>query len=278
MFKKSQLTSKKFAQKKRKFFFIKALFFLVLFILAGVSFFYLLRLKNITISEVELRGNVIVGTEDVLSFINEELGGSYYAFFPKNNIFLYPKEDIEAKMLDKWKRVESVDVLRNGLTGITVNVTEKKPRFLWCRETIEGLSREGDCYFIDDKGYLFSKAPGFSEDVYFRFFGNISAADPIGQRYLEESKFKSLSDFTVHLEQAKIKASKMLAKENGEYELYLSEFGRVFINDRQDFEKTFENLKTLLESDVFKREVKGASSSLDYIDLRYGNKVYYKFK
>ncbi len=278
MFKKSQLTSKKFVQKKRKFFLIKSSFLLLLVILLFVSFFYIVRLKNITISDVELKGNVIVGTEELLSFVNAELEGNFYAFFPKKNILFYPKEKIENEIKEKWKRIESVTVERKGLTAVAINVIEKKPKFLWCGAILHNITEEGSCYFIDDNGYIFSKAPGFRGDVYFRFFGNVAAEDPVGEYYLEASRFHAISDFVLKLDKAEIKASELLAKENREYELYLGDGTKVFISDRQNLEETFENLRTLLTSEVFKKEVKNSLSPLDYIDLRYGNKVYYRFK
>ena len=45
-----------------------------------------------------------------------------------------------------------------------------------------------------------------------------------------------------------------------------------------DFNQIIENLQSVLTTEPLQTEFKTKYSSLLYIDLRFGNKVYYKFK
>ena len=51
----------------------------------------------------------------------------------------------------------------------------------------------------------------------------------------------------------------------------------IFKKD-SDVQKIAENLKAALDTEPLLSKFKNEYSSLEYIDLRFGNKVYYKFK
>ncbi|MEO8637426.1 MAG: hypothetical protein ABI430_00810 [Candidatus Taylorbacteria bacterium] len=278
IFKRSRLRSKKYAKKKRKFFWIKIIFLIILCALLIYSLSYLSKLQQVAISDITVEGNSAVTEDDILSLVEGELDGSYYEIFSKRNIFIYPKRLIEEKMKDTWKRIDSVKIERVGLSALAISVTEKKAMFLWCGEKMSAEVKVSDCFFMDDTGYVFSKAPLFSENVYFRFFGAIAESDPIGSQYLPLADFQKVSGFIKELENNRISATRLLSKGGGEYEVVLSDNNRVLVNEREAFAKTVEHLKTLLESDSFKKDVKNSPTNIDYIDLRFGNRVFYKFK
>ncbi|MEK7145371.1 MAG: hypothetical protein AAB808_01350 [Patescibacteria group bacterium] len=62
-----------------------------------------------------------------------------------------------------------------------------------------------------------------------------------------------------------------------EYQIYLKNGGRLIISIADDLSKVLENLETILRSDNLKKAL-ARGGVIDYIDLRYGNKVFYKFK
>jgi len=52
----------------------------------------------------------------------------------------------------------------------------------------------------------------------------------------------------------------------------------IIFKSNSNFQNIAENLETALTADPLQSELKNKYSSLQYIDLRFGNKVYYKFK
>lgn len=278
MFRKSQLKSKKFAKKRKRFFWIKIGFFFFIFVLLISLLSYLLKLQKITIDTITVQGNSAIIGEEIISLINQELQGEYYWIFPKKNIFIFPKNSIKDKILDTWKRAHTVDIERDSLTSLKIVIIEKKAKSLWCDGQLINNSNEDQCYFIDETGYVFSKAPAFSDNVYFRYYGNIPTSDPIGQKYLPTSNFQILSNFIQDLEKLEIRPSKLLPKAGGEYELYLEDGSRILFYSRDNYSRTLGNLETLFDSDVYKKDIKKSISPVDYIDVRFGNKVSYKFK
>jgi hypothetical protein len=47
----------------------------------------------------------------------------------------------------------------------------------------------------------------------------------------------------------------------------------LILNVKDDYSRVFSVLKTVLEN-----EIKDKAKDIDYIDLRFGNKVFYKYK
>ncbi|MEK7176606.1 MAG: hypothetical protein AAB704_02205, partial [Patescibacteria group bacterium] len=60
-------------------------------------------------------------------------------------------------------------------------------------------------------------------------------------------------------------------------QIYLKNGGRLIISIADDLSKVLENLETILRSDNLKKAL-ARGGVIDYIDLRYGNKIFYKFK
>jgi len=72
-------------------------------------------------------------------------------------------------------------------------------------------------------------------------------------------------------------------QEDGDVKLYLSSFTskmgpEIIFKADSNFEKIIENLQSVLSTEPLQSDFKNKYSSLLYIDLRFGNKVYYKFK
>ena len=67
-----------------------------------------------------------------------------------------------------------------------------------------------------------------------------------------------------------------LKKENGDFEFYLSSGGRLIFNESQNIGKLLRNLVAAIE--VKESEGQNIEDGLEYIDVRFSNKVLFKFK
>ena len=72
-------------------------------------------------------------------------------------------------------------------------------------------------------------------------------------------------------------------KENGEIEIYLSggklppNAPKIILNNDADLIKMAENFQAGVTTDPLQKNLKEKYDSLEYIDLRFGNRVTYKF-
>ncbi len=112
--------------------------------------------EKISINNIKVKGNLVLSSEEIVKFINDEINGRYLNLFSRRNILIYPKNDLEDKILEKYKRILSIDIYSDNFTSIVVNVKERKPKYLYCGENIFNSDEIGQCYFIDSEGYIFS--------------------------------------------------------------------------------------------------------------------------
>jgi hypothetical protein len=178
-------------------------------------------------------------------------------------------------------------------TKIEMGINEREPLATWCGESFdptfistENISEENTekCYFIDKEGYLFAEAPYFSTGVYAKYYGKIEGAgDTVGSTFASNifPRFLSLKNSLIAIG---LKPVIFYEKENGDTYIYLAskttdKYGpEIRVKNESNFEKVAENLEAALTTEPLKTEFKNKYSSLLYIDLRFGNKVYYKFQ
>jgi hypothetical protein len=197
---------------------------------------------------------------------------------------------------------------------LVVSLAERKAMYTWCGispdvvvQGIPGSTTSGsdDCYFIDQDGYIFDKAPYFSGEVYFKFYGTPDAPDvprldssrrgtsgglstadsdfdPSGSFFSQQhfQQLISLRDILVGLG---LKPVSLYVTNDGDIQIFLSSGSasssgpEILLKLDADYENVAENLEAALTTAPLQSEFKNKYSSLLYIDLRFGNKVYYKF-
>jgi cell division septal protein FtsQ len=254
----------------------KIIFFfsLAVAILLGLGF--LSRLSVLNIKEVSVVGNVVVDTEDIQKVVDDTTSGYYFWLFPKTNIFLYPKNKINENLSTEFRRLKDIsfNLKNNGV--LEINLAEREGVYIWCGVDFPQNSEKEECLFIDKDGYTFDEAPYFSGEVYFKFYG--SMFETYSPMFSELIKLKE------NLEQIGLKPVALLAKEGEDMKILLSSARgdeknpEITLRIDSDLEKLAENLQAALDTEPLKTDIKTKYSLLEYIDLRYGNKVYYKFK
>ncbi len=201
---------------------------------------------------------------DIEPIIFEHTSGAYLGFFSKRNILLYPKGEIERKILQDFPRIKNVIVRIKGARAVSVLISERLPEALWCQSKEEN----SDCYFLDERGFIFAKSPLFSSQVYTRFLGQLSNDEPLRSVFLPEIFFR-LSSFVKRVEEIGFPSVFVEVFEDDSVVLETNE-GKIIFTLERDFNETLANLKS------FWRENRDELSDFEYLDLRFGNKIFYK--
>jgi hypothetical protein len=223
------------------------------------------KVEGFKIKYIEITGNDTLSTQEVEEMILKDLKGNYLKLFSRANILIYPKDRIYNDLKDNFKRIKEVEIKFDDLESIRVNIKEREPQAVWCRE-------EEDCYFLDNTGYIFDKAPLFSGNVYFKYYGNLEEDKKtiLGKMFLNEDQFEKNSWLLNKLEDDNLSLKQLVVLENGDYEIWFAGEGKIIFNPSQDFEELLENIQTILNSE----ELQG--KKFEYIDLRFGNRIFYK--
>ncbi len=260
------------------------IFFLIFLVFVGLLS-YLSHLSKIRINEVSLSGGLLVTEKEIKEETLEYMSGSYFFMFPKDNSFIYPQNGLKKHLAEKFKRIETIEVSLEGLNKVVVEISERKPVAIWCREggvsvsttTTENISKE-KCYFIDLFSTIFAEAPNFSGDAYFKYYGLVEKENPIGEKFIASStEFTEINTFIESVKKLKVKPLYLKGTGGDEYSLVLFGGGEIYFDVKKSLSLAYDNLQTLLKSPELSTSNTGYLP-VEYIDLRYGNKLFYKLK
>lgn len=259
----------------------KILLWLLILLVLAVASSFLFRLEKLNIREVVVSGNKVTEGEALKNVVADITDGYYFFLFPKTSVFLYPKGQIKKELGNQFKRLNDIKMSVGEEGVLKITLSEREALYTWCGESVL-ITEVSKCYFLDSSGYVFDEAPYFSGEVYFKFFGSLrGAAGPLGS-YFSVNDFPSLVFLKntleameldpVSLEVSGEDISILLSRRN-------SAVGpEIILKADADFEKVIENLDSALSTEPLLTDFKNKYSSLEYLDLRFGNKVYFKFR
>lgn len=257
--------------------FILALLFAVTVgVLSWVSY-----LPQFSISTISVNGTKEIPEQLVRTYIESRLYDGSYTLFSRNNIFLYPRVTIEKSIVSYFPRISTANISRNSLLAqaITVTVAERQPFALWC-------SIGEVCYLMDADGFIFAPASTSTAGALMVFRGDVSpqaelspgkvanAADsPIGQTFLS-GRFGSVIELFKRLRLAGYAPTGATVLNEKDFSISFSDGFALHISFGSDASTLVRNLQLALSADP----LLGKVDKLDYIDMRFGDRVYYKFK
>ncbi len=234
-------------------------------LLANASF---MRISNITV-----RGAQTIATSTIEQKIRAQLTGSYLFVFPKDNILFYPNGRIEAALIAAMPTIASASVHAENFQTISVTVVERKPKALWCGNT---PSNPMPCFFLDESGKAYGAAQNFSDTTYANYFGSLSVnTNP--KAYLTEDTFRALSALvdTIAASQKSATLRSVYVDDNQDVHVAFDTGFTLLFTLSADGGDVFQRFTLALQSDPFKNH---ALSDFEYLDLRFGDKLYYKLK
>ncbi len=259
------------SRERQKHFLIIFVGILFLFILFIGFFAWVFSQERFLIKNINVYGNSVVQTEDIIKIINKEDSGKYLFLFKKQNIFIYPRNITEDRLLEELKRIKTVEIKRKGLDTLEIYITEYKPKYLWCGEYIKqnGLNINENCYFMNKEGYIYAKAPFFSGNVFLEWYTQKLNDNPVGSFMLNESVFNKLITLKDVIQSMGFDLIKITEQKEGDYAFIINGGSKILFNINQDSTRLIDTLDSVL-GEISKNK------TFEYIDLRFGNKVFYK--
>ncbi|MBX4215815.1 hypothetical protein KW797_02620 [Candidatus Parcubacteria bacterium] len=268
---------------RRQAAFAKSAFFFIV-LCGGVicAFVFFIREPFVRVQAVTVMGEEALSESEVQAMASTTLEGYYFSVLPRDSIFFYPRAALERELSSRFTRVHDVEVSRQSLRSLSITLHERAPVYLWCGAEKEIVTTA--CFFLDEEGYVFERAPTFSGSILTRFYGPLEKGteavsdEAIGKYFLPSGNFVLLGDFVRKVAMLSLAPSYLVKKEDGDMELFLKEGGKVALSLKEDMEKMFSNLESALLADPLKSDMEKRRTALDYIDLRFGNKVFFKFR
>ncbi len=239
---------------------------LVISLLVAVLLIAATHARSLQIARVEISGNAAISTELLQKHTDAYLALLSRGIFAKANASLFPTPAFEASVVGSFPRIEKAQVEIIGFIEpvLSLSVQERTAYARWCRE--------GGCFLMDGGGFIFAHDAGESRALATDFYGLLTNDVVIGRVYAHES-FEKLKLLTAALAQRGFGAVRAeLVGETVHFTLARGFIVRVpLMNDPETVAST---LDVSLASDA----LRGKSGKLEYVDMRFGNRVYYKFQ
>lgn len=228
-------------------------------------------LPSVRIQDVSVRGAMLQDPDDVAAFARAQLNDGANHFIARDNIFAYPKEQIRAAIARTFPRLKSVRLGRGGAFGTTliVNVDERSAYAMWCADASKSA-----CFVMDEGGLIFANTERAGKpQLPYVFIGGIDASTAIGTVFLPDN-LKGVLDLLQRMREARFMPLSLHVLDDQDYTIDLENGFTIKASFKQDIDTIVHNLELVSVSPA----LRGKEADLEYIDLRFGNRVYYKFK
>src|SRR3989344_3627890 len=242
---------------------------------------YTANKQDLLIQTVSVEGNSLAPTSELIKKANEELSGAYVWFFPKRNQLLVRTGFLASELERSFPEIESLEVQRSVFNPeLSIFVRERTPYAIWCGTGIADRGKGSPCYFMDKQGLLFTEAPDYSSDVYLKFLSESSASTTPGNFLFPSERFLELSFFLTSLDSEGISVRSVSVEREGQIEdfiLSLAEGAKLYVSGEKSLEETLENIRAFFKDPQIASTSPDFLEQVEYVDFRFGNKVYYRY-
>lgn len=243
---------------------------LILGALAGLSWLPQLRVQSL-----EIRGAETIATSSVEAFAKAKLEGRVLLVLPRDNIFWYPKKEISAGLLAEYPSLLKADVHAENFETVGITLAERHAKALWC-------DQDGNCRLMDAGGFVYAPDLSLDTPLLVRYTGEAtttrgytSQTEPL--QYLTPAEFASLSTLVAQLDdnQKDSTIDQVDVDANDDAHAHFSNGFTLIFALKDAGNDVFERFTLALASQPF---LDKTIADFEYLDLRFGDKLYYKEK
>lgn len=242
--------------------------FVVILIFLFFGFPFFLRTDFLKVKNISVETGSLVPRQRVQEVANGFMSGDKFLFLPKSNIFFFDSEGLEGKIASDFGGVESVEVDRKFFSsGLDIQITERSAEFAFCNVSEAGeecfnMSRDGFVFeeegaevLLGGKIVFHSKRP---ERVLRNFFDTKERVESY-MKFIDSLRANNINVFSVTIESFD--------------ESFLStDIGKIIFNPSDDPYVAAQNTALLIEDTRRQKP----EAKFEYIDTRFGNKMFYK--
>src|SRR3989339_953292 len=241
------------------------LIILSFFLISRRISFYLLQSKHFSINDVEIHGLEYIDKTNLEKTITEYLEKPVFWFFSRSNKFLFSFEDLEDLMIKKFS-LASISLEKNKNT-LFISLQERTSNLIW--------KTAGKSYIVDLEGIIVREQEEkdlLAQENLPHFVDKNNISIKFGSQVLEKEEITNTFFFLdllskkgityTHIEIDRL-AGKWMQVHT------ITGFGILF-DVSGNIETQYRNLEIVLDDQQQNLD------NLEYIDLRFGDRVYFK--
>jgi len=261
---KRHIKNKVHSLKKKKLFFKRPIFWIItLFFITIFSLVYLF----VFFSKFHVNSIVVLGNNDIQS---ESLQNIAWNNINKNiskSIFLTGPNIISEDILNKFPQIETVKTSKKFPQTIIIEIKERATFAIFCQ------ADDKNCFYIDGNGIIFKTLEQIPENItvirqsteYKKIFS--------GQKVIEKNIMDIISDIKTNLkDNFQIDISSVMIPTPLRLDIKTSEGWQIYFNLEPEPDLQIAKMNALLKDEI-SIDIR---KTLQYIDLRFKDRAYYK--
>lgn len=247
---------------------------LIAFVALFAACVSVVRLSYFQIQEVRIVGDGLEqDAQELQTAINGVLSGNYAMVIPRRFIFGMNGQTLAQRLMAAMPRFETISVTKQFPNVLSVSYAKRTFFALLCNDAAQ--SDVHACGYIDRTGFVYEDAPEASGSLIVKVTSDLPSVK-VGTRAIDEPTIKQMALFGEGVQRIaglRLTAYELSVQTPNELRLHVADGFTLIVKKEGNPETVLHILYTVLD-----QEIKDKKSKLDYIDLRLGNKVFYKYK
>jgi hypothetical protein len=222
------------------------------------------------------------------------LTGTYKYVLPRNSIFFFPENDMRAQILQQYPDVSAISISRLSFNTIAIDAVPREAALLWCGATytpaLSSLANalvasttatstpsivapvQAPCYDADSQGDIFEPDTNPPADM-IRMYDSLASStnatnSPLGDTVAEASMLPNALELVKDIKSLGVPIVSLVLR-GDEADMYAQSGTRI------TYVLGTEQATAELATSAFP-SLNLNDGSLEYVDLRFAGKVYYK--
>ena len=240
-----------------------------------------------SIENIEIQGNQKVALQNLDKFIEERIPRKII-FFELNHLLLADAGLIAQEVYDAFPEVDSVLVRKKFPDALIVTIIERKDVAIWCHEkkyNVKILDSDTNkmksfqqCFALDENGIIFEEKEALGQVIVSTPQRSKDAA--LGAEVIEKDILKTILGFQRELDafdlfqKVGLRVASLTVLSENQVKAKISEGWEFYLNPSENIDWQITKAKLVLQEEVpFEKR-----ALLEYIDLRFGDQAYLKYR
>lgn len=235
----------------------------------AVGLWYLPQSDKFAIADISIVGGSTSNLNKTKLAAEQYLSGRILSFVSRRSTLTYGRDELREFLLEDNVELSAAQPVVSG-NLLQIAISERSPKFVYCGE------REGGeaCYYADDSGFMFRSAPRLTGNLFFTISEVVYPQKRIGSYIVYGNELSWLKSVVNGSKKRGIIFTEA-TKKGSDFDFRAKEGYMVKFTYPADPNILAERLLAVISSVSKERK---SLKSLEYIDMRFGNKIYFKEK
>ena len=240
----------------------------------------LFLLPQLSFHSVAISGAVSVPADEITRIADRMLQEKLFYLFPRRHMFLFRPAELESSIIAAFPIFSHVEVRRSWRAGISIAVSERSHWGIYCMvpKTEEKNIFYDNCYYIAEDGTVFAEAPSLTGNALLRVIDMRTEERQeavVGREAVDRDRIERIQRTDAWLREhfdSTLREAVLGRPYESDMELTAAEGWYVRLDDRICVSCVLDDLAVVLAEQVPDR------TRLEYADIRFDGKVFYKLR